>query len=66
MSLYDSDKFDVEDEHAGGCARLVFIGEFFGNPDESFLTWDHELNGFGPAGDDLVEPEFDRLVASNR
>ena len=39
----DVDEFDFEDEHAGGCARLAFIGEFFGNPDESFLAWDHEL-----------------------
>ncbi len=63
--LYNGDEFDVENEHTSWRAGLSFVGEFLGNPEASFLAFDHQLDAFGPAGDDLIEIEFDGFAADD-
>ena len=63
--LYNCDQFDVENEHAGGGTGLSFISEVLWNPEASFFAFDHELDAFGPTGDDLIEIEFDGLAAND-
>lgn len=53
----DVEEFDFEDERSCGTSGHAFVGEIFRNPEDAFFADDHELQGLGPTGDDLVETE---------
>src|SRR5690606_15152244 len=48
-----------------GAATLA-VGQFAGNPEPVLRTHRHQGQALGPAGDDLVQAELGRLVASKR
>ena len=70
LRLPHLDQLHIEDQGlvgadvAAGTARAV--GEFGGDKKTVFGPFLHELNAFGPAGDHLVQREFDGLFAAIR
>ena len=49
------DELDVEDEHPLWPVRLFVVRQRFGHPETPLLPDHHELDAFGPAGDDAVQ-----------
>src|SRR5690606_10199576 len=45
---------------------LALVGELLRDPEAALLTDHHGLQAVGPAGDDAVQPEGDRLAARHR
>ncbi len=64
-SLDDLDQLDIEHKSAGRCAwrRILAVGKLAGDPEAAFLAFHHQLNPFGPTGNDLIQWENDRFVA---
>ena len=60
------EELDVEDEHALRPVGLSLVGERFGNPEAALLADHHQLNAFGPAGDDSVQRKGGRRAADDR
>ncbi len=67
-ALLDRDQLDLEDQRrirrdgAAGRAALA-VGQLRGNRELIFRAFLHELNAFGPAGDDAVQREGGGLAA---
>jgi len=61
----DRNQLDIEHERALRLA-LTFVCERFRNPETALLAFNHQLNAFGPAGDDAIERKARRFAAENR
>ena len=62
-------QLNLKYEHSRRSARLgrsVTVGQFSRNPKATFLAFHHELNSFGPTGDDPIKRERNGLSSHNR
>ena len=53
--ILDGKQFDIKYEHPSGPIRRVVVGELNRDPEAAFFTDDHQLETFGPTGNDSVE-----------